>query len=234
MKLADSELKSRLAAEYVLGTLQGAARRRFRDYLDRDAALRAEVGAWEARLTPMSEQVAGVVPPDRVWRRIDARLNGEPARGFVPAGLAFWRYLGLGASTLSAALLVLLVALPAKEPVLTSVLAEDNHVARMVIAQPKSGVLKVSMVKPWKTMDGMALQLWVIAPDGKPRPIGMVNERGETQIVLVGRENMLADGMLFAISKEPPGGSPTGQPTGPILCKGVIARMPAKASRPQT
>jgi anti-sigma-K factor RskA len=238
MKLAHPDLRSRLAAEYVLGTLQGAARRRFRDYLARDAGLRAEVSAWEQRLVPMAEKVDGVAPPDRVWRKIDDRIGGgnraqsRPSTGW----LSFWRNLGLATTALSVGLIAVLIGSQPqpKEPMLTSVLAEGDNIARVIVAQPKNDMLKVNMVKPWKAMNGMALQLWVLSPDGKPRSIGMINDTGETQIVLVGLDNKLSDGLMFAISKEPPGGSPTGQPTGPIMCKGVIARLPPKAALRQT
>ena len=231
MKLDSPELQSRLASEYVLGTMRGAARRRFHDYLARDAGLRAAVAHWEGRLTPMAERLADVRPPDRVWSRIEARLDGAKRPAASTGWLTFWRNLGLGASALAVALLAVLIAVPQsqKDPMLTSVLAEDDNVARVVVDQPKNDLLQVKMVKPWKAMNGMVLELWVIGPDGKPRSIGVINDTGETQIVLVGLNNKLADGMMFALSKEPPGGSPTGAPTGPVMCKGVIARMPAKA-----
>lgn len=114
---------------------------------------------------------------------------------------------------------------------LTAVLAEDNNVARVFIEQPKSGMLMVKMVTPWKTMAGVSLQLWVIPQNGAPRSLGLINETGETKLVLTGMDAKLADGLVFALSKEPPGGSPTGQPTGSVMCKGAIAHMPAKLPR---
>ena len=242
MKLANPELRTRLASEYVLGTLKGAARRRFEDYLQRDAALRSEVAHWESHLTPLTERLAPVTPHARVWKKIEARIGASPARKVVVApasglweSLGFWRNLGLGASGLAAALLAALFLFKPIEqsPMLTAVLAEDNNVARAFIEQPKSGMLMVKMVEPWKTMNGMALQLWVVPKNGPPRSLGIINDAGETRLVLVGMDEKLSGGLIFAISKEPPGGSPTGQPTpGSVMCKGAIARMPAKQPRP--
>lgn len=254
MKLDRPDLQSRLAAEYVLGTMHGGARRRFDEYLRHHRGLQAAVAQWEAQLTPLADAVAPINPPARVWRKIEARLNGRdvvnetrssagvfsqngpkvPVIGGLLQNFVFWRSLGLGASTLAMALLVGVFfgnVMPTHDPMMTAVL-EDQGVARMVVEQPKSGMLMVKMVKPWKTAPANSLQLWVMPKVGPPRSIGIINQDGSTKISMQDMDSMLTDGLAFALSKEPVGGSPTGQPTGMILCKGVIAKMPP-ARRPQ-
>ena len=243
MKLGDPELRARLASEYVLGTMKGGARRRFAEYLKRDAALRAEVARWETHLMPLNERLQPVTPHARVWEKIAARIGGPKADIPVekkPVGLweslAFWRNLGLGASGVAAALLTAMLVLKPIDhtPMLTAVLAEDNNVARVVIEQPKSGLLRVKMVTPWHTMNGMELELWVVPKEGAPRSLGVINDTGETRLSLAGMDEKLSGGLVFAISKEPPGGSPTGQPSpGSVLCKGAIARMPSSSKKPR-
>ena len=242
MKLGDPELRSRLASEYVLGSLKGGARRRFEDYLKRDAALRAAVAQWESHLIPLNDRLRPVTPHGRVWKNIEARIAGLNAVGGVeskPSGLwesiAFWRNLGLGASGVAAALLaVMLVLKPVDQsPMLTAVLAEDNNVARAFIEQPKPGMLTVKMVAPWRTLNGMALELWVVPKVGAPRSLGVINSTGETKLALAGMDERLSGGLVFAISKEPLGGSPTGQPSpGSVMCKGAIAHLPSSQPRP--
>ena len=240
MKLGNPELRSRIASEYVLGTMRGGARRRFESYLQRDAALRTEVERWEMHLTPLADRLAPVAPHTRVWTKIQARIDGLNSGASTVRknsglweSLAFWRSLGLGASSLTAALLAAILVLKPvdQSPMLTAVLAEDNNVARVFIEQPKSGMLMVKMVTPWKTMTGVSLELWVVPKNGAPRSLGLINETGETKLVLTGLDAKLADGLVFALSKEPTGGSPTGQPTGSVMCKGAIAHMPAKLPR---
>ena len=116
------ELQERLAAEYVLGTLRGRARIRFEDWARNDAAVRLRVEAWQARLSPLTETIAPVRPPRRVWKGIEARIGAASAprrhAGPSPAGarsggfwesVAFWRATGLVASGMAAALLVAVI-----------------------------------------------------------------------------------------------------------------------------
>lgn len=245
MKLTSPDLREKLAAEYVLGTLKGLARRRFQTHLANDAALRARVEAWETRLTPLVTHLPAIEPPPRVWQKIAASISGTRAQltnvpetrtntGFWNS-LGFWRSLGLGASGLASALLIAvlsgtLVKTHMPDPMMTAVL-EENGEARMVVEQPQSGYAMVKMVKPWQTMPGMSLQLWVIPKEGIPRSLGIINQHGETKLTVGDIDRMLAEGNLVAVSKEPEGGSPTGQPTGAVMCKGVIAHMPPKEKK---
>ena len=242
MKLAHPELRDRLAAEYVLGTMKGGARRRFRVYVQRDAGLQAEVARWEAHLTPLAEHLPAIEPPARVWSQIEARIAGPAARPTTNTlaglwrSLSFWRTLGLGAAGLAAAMLVAVINVkpaPEPEPMMMAVLAEDNNDARVYIEQPKSNVLMVKMVKPWKLNSGIAHELWVVPKDGTPRSLGVINSATDTHINLAGLDAKLANGALLAVSLEPPGGSPTGSPTGKVVCKGSIAWMPPKPPTPR-
>ena len=241
MKLAHPELRDRLAAEYVLGTMTGGARRRFQDYLKRDASLQADVARWEAHLIPLTAHLPGIEPPARVWARIRAQLDRSvtPASTKATSGLwqslGFWRALGLGASGLAAALLVAFVTLkPAEpEPMLMAVLAEEGNDARVYIEQPRSNVLMVKMIKPWRINPGIAHELWVIPKEGTPRSLGVINSAADTKINLAGLDAKLVNGALLAVSLEPPGGSSSGSPTGRVVCKGSIAWMPPAPAKPR-
>ena len=245
MKLGNPELRDHLAAEYVLGTMQGGARRRFEEYAKRDPALQADVRRWEAHLTPLSDHLPAIDPPARVWSQIEARLEaGINARAPLTTtksatglweNLAFWRNLGIGAAMFAAAVLIAFVTLkPAEpEPMLTAVLSEENSDPRVIIQQPKADVLLVKMVKPWRTNSGFSHELWVIPKDGKPRSLGIINAAANTRINLADLDTKLVNGTTMAVSLEPLGGSTTGAPTGRVVCRGSIAWLPAKA-RAQT
>jgi len=51
----NTRLQHKLAAEYVLGTLRGGARRRFQSWLSNDPHLQQVVREWEHHLMPMME-----------------------------------------------------------------------------------------------------------------------------------------------------------------------------------
>ena len=78
---ADSqETFSQLAAEYVLGTLRGPARRRFEALLAQDEDARAEVDFWTQRLGEFGQALDPVAPP----AALRADVLAEAARGAQP------------------------------------------------------------------------------------------------------------------------------------------------------
>lgn len=77
----DPQLRDRLAAEYVLGTLRGRARDRFEALLRYDYDLRRTVKGWEERLSPMATAAGEITPPPRVWHAIARRIAGQRPGG---------------------------------------------------------------------------------------------------------------------------------------------------------
>jgi anti-sigma-K factor RskA len=219
------ETRDALAAEYVLGTLRGRARSRFEAMLGADRALAAVVARWEEALTPLASAVPAVDPPQRVWSGIQSRI--------APAGLArapssgFWRGFGLIAGGLASVLLAFFVWIstgPRGEPVFVAVLADTAP--RMVVSMHHPDLLRVRVVKPWGNMQNQSLELWAMPKDGKPRSLGLVgNASGDTMIRMSASDPRVSDASMLAVSMEPVGGSPTGQPTGAVVCSGMIAAV---------
>src|SRR5712672_1523838 len=71
-------LIDRLAAEYVLGTLRGRARRRFERWRASSELVARSCGAWEQRLAPLAERLRPMRPPPEALRRIQQRLGLAP------------------------------------------------------------------------------------------------------------------------------------------------------------
>lgn len=87
MKINHPDLIQALAARYVTGTQRGPARQRMADLARQRSDIAGAIAQWQKRLQPLSEGLAPVAPPARVWRRIEARLDGETVAA-VAAGPA--------------------------------------------------------------------------------------------------------------------------------------------------
>jgi len=217
------ELQERLAAEYALGTLRGAARARLRRWMRDDAALARAVAEWEARLAPMAHAVAPRAPRARVWREIEARLG--PA---APARRGFWRGLGLVAGGALATLAFMLVVLPA----LQAPRGEQAYIA--LLTEPKSqrpvlylsarrdgAELRIRVLDPKIQVSDASLELWALPRGGKPKSLGLLASADRSTLPLAsGADLSLGNVPMLAVSLEPKGGSPTGSPTGPVLYSG--------------
>jgi anti-sigma-K factor RskA len=229
MDYARPDRADRLAAEYVLGTLQGPARRRFEQLLHSHPALRDAVAQWQARLAPLADSVAPVAPPAHVWSGIEGRLFGPPAAAAAPP--PWWRRLGPWrafsglASAAVVALLVLVQQPPAVAPPIVVLLAANPQVAQPMQARFVASLSADGRALVLRPVDAppltaqQALELWAVPPAGAPRSLGLVRADGATTLL---RSRLLGDTAAFAVSVEPAGGSPTGAPTGPIVSLGKL------------
>jgi anti-sigma-K factor RskA len=223
-------LRDKLAAEYVLGTLKGGARRRFEGWLHDDAALRGLTDHWRARLTPLGEFAPAVTPPRRVWRAIEQRLRLRTAPSWQfwrDDAAGFWRPLGLAAIAATLVLAFTLVQwrsnLPAVEYVAT--LADDKaQAALLVTADRRHGALDVRLADGVALAADRVLQLWAVPKAGAPRSLGVLPRSGAVRLALPA--GALSDDVaLLAVSVEPLGGSPNPDaPSGPIIYKGSWVR----------
>ena len=90
MNYRDPGLAVPLAAAYALGTLRGAARRRFERLLEQDpqSALGDEVGFWELRLAEAAGRVDTLAPPAEAWRNIECQLDAQTQQPPIAAASA--------------------------------------------------------------------------------------------------------------------------------------------------
>jgi len=230
MNLRDPDRANALAAEYVLGTLRGRARERFERLARTDRALTDAVRTWEERLLPLAEQLPPIAPPARVWAAILARIRGAPAaRASIWSSLGLWRALAFASlATVVALAVVLLKPLPeVPEGALVVVLAGTDAKPVLVASADRLG--RTLSVKPVARVDlaaDRALELWMLPDGGNPRSLGLISATGVVRVALSGpADQALRNIPALAVSLEPRGGSPTGQPTGPVLYSGPVQRM---------
>ena len=199
--LKHRDLCEKLAAEYVLGTLRGAAARRFARLCVEHATVRLMVEQWEARLTPMSVAIAARKPPARVWRAISARIAARviaaapamrPASGGggLWANLAFWRGLGVAGS---AAALALLGVLALRPPQLVEVQI-PVEVVRFLPPKSEMTASYVAVLEDPKTH--------------KPVLLAMAGRHSDSLIVKAVDERPIAGNRDLELWALPPGGKP--------------------------
>ena len=230
MKYQNPQLQSMLAAEYVLGTLRGLARRRFERLLRSDQPLESEVAYWETRLGALGLRLAAVAPPDHVWPRIQSRLGHDKVVEFQPkqkTGLfdrvGFWQSMAAAASIAAIVMgMAMKTVLVQPVPTMTyvSLLQDTNSKAAWYVeTQPKKAMLKVKAMGSYPMPKGKDMELWLVMKD-KPKPVslGMLPHSGTMEKKLSpDMMPMLEHGIAVAVSMEPAGGSPTGLPTGPVI-----------------
>jgi anti-sigma-K factor RskA len=63
-----------------------------------------------------------------------------------------------------------------------------------------------------------------VPPQGAPRSLGLISAQGVTVLPRERLPKALLEGATeaLAVSVEPPGGSPTGTPTGPVVYAGKL------------
>jgi anti-sigma-K factor RskA len=217
-----------LAAEYVLGVLERADRASAARRIERDRAFARLVADWETRFAPWAEEIAPAAPPAAVWDRIAAAL---PAQKASPAdwweSLAFWRGLTVATGALAAASIAALVyfgTLPSQPPLVAALDGGGKHAFVATIDPRNATVLVVPAALAIEA--GRVPELWLIAPGGKPRSLGLLN--AEKSVTLAIPADLLArttTQAVLAVSLEPPGGSPTGAPTGPVIAQGKLTNL---------
>ena len=230
-----------LAADYVLGTLGADERRRAENLRVRDPGFDQLVGEWSRRLSPLADAVPARPPPPGVWEKIERSIGerqgtitpiaaGRPDRrsGAGPA-TGLWRLWAVGATAAAAALAfhVATTEPPAPDTRFVAVLSESPDSPAWVVTVDTAALsMTIRPVTDIQVADN-SLELWLVrSGEEAPRSLGLLDPGGEIAlpIATVYRPDEPGDAAL-AVSLEPVGGSPTGQPTGPVLYHGALLRV---------
>ena len=205
------------AAEYVLGTLEGAERDAASARFEVDRPFAAEVRSWEGWLFPLTALAGSVAPPAALLGRIEASIAG-PVR--APANdnqVRFWRGTALAAMAVAAGLALFVAVRPVHPPVF-AILSPTGTVSPVLVAfGGQDGVVGLRPSATISVRPDRDLQLWSL-PEGATRPVSLgVLPAGGKQL-----PEGVQPGSKLLVSLEPKGGSPTGQPTGPVVYGGVL------------
>ncbi|WP_297294993.1 anti-sigma factor [uncultured Methylovirgula sp.] len=219
------------AAEYVLGTLSAEERSAFEALMKSDASAQRAVEAWQRRLAPLNVALGEVAPPAHIWHAI-AQALAAPSDNMAPVLLLLrrsrnrWRLGALLAGVIAAGLAAFSIdrALIAHNEPQGSYIAVVNRsgdqpalIIRVDLATRTVFVRPVATDVP----QGRSLELWYIGSGLSPKSMGLI-DKTERNIPLP--ESAPIEKANFAVSVEPPGGSPSGAPTGPIVYSGQLLK----------
>lgn len=223
-----------LAAEMALGLLDGPEAQAATARMSADPAFAMAVRDWHERLAGLAMDLTPVMAPARARQAIRERLGHSlPPLANDPTAprRSGWRgrVAGLGALAALAATLAFLW-LPdmtpwpdADAPDYRAELSDQAQVP-LITAHLSDRVIEVTRDDA-TAPQGRDWELWWIAPDGAaPVSLGVVPRDGPMRITLPDGLDP-APGVQLALSEEPQGGSPSGQPTGPVVAAADLTAL---------
>jgi anti-sigma-K factor RskA len=223
-----------LAAEYVLGVLDRAEREAAARRIESEPAFARAVDGWEANLAPLAGAYGTVEPPALIKTAIDRRLFGSAAASGADtrpsaswwSSLAVWRSLTVAAL----AAFAVAVAIPFIDPptpegetrYMATLTADASDVRYAAVYDQNVGEVALAHMSGAKAAD-RDFELWMIEGSNAPVSMGVLPAGDVIKIAIPPDVRAkLAAGAVLAISLEPLGGSPTGQPTGPVVAAGDL------------
>jgi anti-sigma-K factor RskA len=215
-------LLDRLAAEYVLGTLRGPARRRFERWRDSSNLVDQRCQFWEERLMPLLRGLEPAWPPPHVWQGIRQRLNlqtGPPRRRRMAApAIAASIVLAIAA----AALLYWRVQPFARVSEVATISAPSGTLLWRVEVYARAGApdrIEARAGALTAPPAGHDYELWALPKAGSPVSLGVLPYQSHAirRALTLFQQQALQKSTQLAVSIEPPRGSPTGAPTGAVV-----------------
>jgi anti-sigma-K factor RskA len=226
VKLSRNARLDALCGEYLLGTLRGAARRRFERALREEPLVASRLRHWQGLLVPRYSSMIETPPPASAWPRLERELGLSRYRTPWHRRLSLWR--GWAIAATAAALLAIGLQILSLKP--TNSFAEiaqlsgPGDAARIRAAlSADRRTLELRATRPVLAGPSQSYELWLIpAEGGAPVSLAVLGTLDARLPLPAAQAARLTRGAKLAVSVEPAGGSPTGAPTGPVLFAGAI------------
>ncbi len=226
------------AAEYALGTLSPGERAALAARRLNEPDLGAAIREWENRLAPLAEAAPPIEPAEDFWPAIQARIRGAAPAAAQAASTAdgviadlrrraaLWRAAAIAASVVAALLAVGLAVRETQRPtgpreyvaILQKDAASPAFEVTVDLGRQEFSVRPVAATTP----PGKSYELWIIDPRlGPPKSLGVIDaaRRGAS---LAAYDRAVVVDATYAVTVEPPGGSPDGKPSGPPAFVGKL------------
>jgi anti-sigma-K factor RskA len=235
--------REELAIDYVLGMAEAEDHERALRLIQTDASFRAEVAELREKLGELDRTAPEKAPRMLSWGDIEkaidapspavaaslaaAETSGEGLLASLWRNIGFWRPAAIAAGVASLLLaggLARELAKPPTQPVYVAVLQTGEGRAQAVVNAYADGTVTLVPIETIGVPEGRILEVWTLQNrEQGPVSIGRMDRARTLKLDL--RQLKRPDaGHLFEITVEPPGGSPTGRPTGPVLSKGLAGQ----------
>lgn len=224
-----SEADRLLVGEFVLGLLAPDEHRRIAARIAAEPALAAELRLWQARLSGLDDAFAEAAAPPDLLARLERRLFGTREAG--PAGwwhsLLLWR--AVAAASLAVAFIALTLGLVGPRPdprdlatqLVASLEAQEGSGVAFVALYDGAGSVRIAALSG-EPVAGRDYELWYIRGNEKPVSMGVIPVEGNTEIALgTAARAAVEEGLVFAVTLEPAGGTGAAGPTGPVVAAGA-------------
>ena len=219
IRYENQELQDKLAVEYVMGSLQGQARRRFEKLVIEYPDLQSSIAKWSELLNYINQDVEPVTPPLQIWTNIEQSIDSSRTESpFIPP---LWKNLGLIAATmLLAVTLVYNVPIYQPQQNVVVVMNKNDQPVWVIKNSAQSKQIKVKTLRSMNMPENEVCVLWLVWKDGKTQSVGVLSDDpGERTIMLptgMKRKLEMAD---IAVSIENMN-SNMEQPKGKVVFKG--------------
>ena len=222
----DREEDRILAGEFALGLLPQDEARAFAVRLEHEPELRALYAQWAEDFAAMTDTIPEETPPPSVQMAIEARLFPSPRKP------GFFERFGLAGIAVAVLALLLFFSFDRfdigpgapTDPVYIADIAASDTSLLVEATYDADGTLYLQR-SAGQARQGRVLELWLIAGDAPPVSLGVLPKAERTSLIVDETLRGLLNGGVLAISDEPLGGSPTGQPTGDVLATGAITNV---------
>ncbi|MBS3849755.1 anti-sigma factor [Devosia sp. BSSL-BM10] len=232
--IKDGEDRNALVAEYVLGLLSSGEHERVGRLIENDQSLRAERDFWVSRFAALNEEYEETPVPGHIYAAIEARAFGDVVKARPTASfwesLMVWRSIAAGALAVAVAAVGFNLMQPASDvssltTQLVAALEEEGSAVKFVALYDGSGNVRLTALSG-DAVPNKDFELWAIQGGNNPISMGVipVDQRSAVEIspdVMAG----WGEGSVLAITLEEAGGSPDGNPHGPIVAKGAVTRI---------
>lgn len=232
--------RNALAAEFVLGTMRGGARRRYQQLMMQHQIIRETTWVWEQYINVLGHKLKPVPPSPQVWEKVSQKIGFNSSSGLngqkssndsendqldakvitdnvvqLPVrSTRFWQGMTGLATAAMFVLAVILVRFESADvaPMQYAVVqsAQAEALWLIEVSDTNIKVKATHKLAPQATND---YELWFVAADGRaPVSLGVLPKNGELSLTKPDLFGRVELAAL-AVSLEPLGGSPTGAPT---------------------